>query len=131
MPTNLWLTWNPRNFKHTKINDSTVCIILIHVDLSIFIPRYKTEFGFTLPERRIIVDDVRVRDVGKALVDTEEIVQSSDEPPRVEAVSIIQYQKHETPQVCMAELQSKFQNLGTEANVGNRRADRQTDIIHL
>ena len=27
MPTYLWLTWNPRNFKPTKINDSTVYVM--------------------------------------------------------------------------------------------------------
>ena len=31
-----------------------------------FNERYKTEFGFTLPDRTIIVDDIRVRAVGKS-----------------------------------------------------------------
>ncbi|KAJ3327850.1 hypothetical protein HDU76_011010 [Blyttiomyces sp. JEL0837] len=33
---------------------------------SAFIDRHKTEFGFTLPDRPIIIDDIRIRGVGKS-----------------------------------------------------------------
>lgn len=39
--------------------------------LSTFFERYKSEFGFTIRGRDIIVDDVRVRGVGKSFVDEE------------------------------------------------------------
>ncbi|KAK7866095.1 hypothetical protein R5R35_011613 [Gryllus longicercus] len=47
-----------------------------------FLQRYQCEFGFTLPNRPIIVDDIRVRGVGKSLIHTEEEVASADGPPK-------------------------------------------------
>ncbi|KAL3859675.1 hypothetical protein ACJMK2_009883 [Sinanodonta woodiana] len=51
-----------------------------------FEERYRTEFGFTLPERRIIVDDVRVRGVGKAVQEGEEEIEEATGPLREEMV---------------------------------------------
>ena len=52
--------------------------------------RYQTEFGFTIPGRPIIVDDVRIRGVGKAFSETEKLIEQSSGPPRVETVSTIE-----------------------------------------
>lgn len=43
--------------------------------------RYQTEFGFTIPDRPILVDDIRVRGVGKALVREEKEVPATSSPP--------------------------------------------------
>ncbi len=53
-----------------------------------FVSRYKQEFGFTLTGRPIIVDDIRVRGVGKSQVDMDNpIPESGGKPPRIETVS--------------------------------------------
>ncbi|XP_067005081.2 5-oxoprolinase isoform X2 [Anabrus simplex] len=49
-----------------------------------FLERYQSEFGFTIPSRPIIVDDVRVRGVGKSLINTEHEIPPADQPPVVE-----------------------------------------------
>lgn len=51
-----------------------------------FILRYNTEFGFTLPDRPIIVDDIRIRGVGKAMHETEQLIEKADGPPKHETV---------------------------------------------
>jgi hypothetical protein len=48
--------------------------------------RYKTEFGFTLPNRDVIVDDVRVRGVGKSSVLSSINIDKSTAPPPEEKV---------------------------------------------
>jgi len=55
--------------------------------MSTFLRRYNTEFGFTLRDRGVIVDDVRVRGVGRTeLLQEEEIpVAKTDEERRPEA----------------------------------------------
>ncbi|XP_061197337.1 5-oxoprolinase-like isoform X1 [Saccostrea echinata] len=67
-------------FLHMRY-DRTDCALMISADnfpanqnsckagdfKSAFQERYQTEFGFTIPDRPIIVDDIRVRGVGKAL----------------------------------------------------------------
>jgi 5-oxoprolinase (ATP-hydrolysing) len=40
----------------------------------VFVKQHQQEFGFTLPDRDIIVDDVRVRGIGKSLAITEKSV---------------------------------------------------------
>ncbi|KAL1500984.1 hypothetical protein ABEB36_006393 [Hypothenemus hampei] len=42
-----------------------------------FVDRYKAEFGFLIAKRNVIVDDIRVRGVGKSAVDTEGIIGRS------------------------------------------------------
>lgn len=57
--------------------------------LATFLERYKSEFGFTIQGRDIIVDDVRVRGVGKSFIDEEtERPTSSDEPKPQETVQV-------------------------------------------
>ena len=58
-----------------------------------FLKRYKTEFGFTLQNRSVLVDDVRVRGVGCTDLDTDldQIGQGHDiteEPHPIETVQV-------------------------------------------
>nr|CAB3264567.1 5-oxoprolinase [Phallusia mammillata] len=54
--------------------------------LASFDNRYKTEFGFTIPNRKIMVDDVRVRGVGRSHMIGNVSGSRSGKPPRVESV---------------------------------------------
>lgn len=49
--------------------------------------RYQREFGFTIQGRVIVVDDIRVRGVGKSLVHTDSLVPAAEGPPRVDKAS--------------------------------------------
>ncbi|XP_060532261.1 5-oxoprolinase isoform X2 [Cylas formicarius] len=46
-----------------------------------FVERYQTEFGFVIQGRDVIVDDIRVRGVGKSDVDDETLLRSSKDDP--------------------------------------------------
>uniref|UniRef100_A0A0C9RU22 Oplah_2 protein n=2 Tax=Fopius arisanus TaxID=64838 RepID=A0A0C9RU22_9HYME len=64
--------------------------IPVHGDfLSNFLERYQTEFGFTMPSRKILVNDVRVRGIGKSgIPDEVELSRSTDPPKSENAVKI-------------------------------------------
>ncbi|XP_031780579.1 5-oxoprolinase [Nasonia vitripennis] len=47
-----------------------------------FVQRYQKEFGFTMPDRKILVSDVRVRGVGKTEVLEEPTLGASSLPPK-------------------------------------------------
>ncbi|XP_033609037.1 5-oxoprolinase isoform X3 [Cryptotermes secundus] len=49
-----------------------------------FLQRYQREFGFTIQGRVIVVDDIRVRGIGKSLVQTDSPVPAAEGPPRVD-----------------------------------------------
>jgi len=49
--------------------------------------RYQCEFGFTIEGRIIVVDDVRVRGIGKSLIHTDSPVSTAEGPPRVDKAS--------------------------------------------
>ncbi|KAH9515670.1 hypothetical protein Btru_011694 [Bulinus truncatus] len=51
-----------------------------------FVNRYQTEFGFTLKDRRILVDNIRVRGVGKSLAATHSEIQEAREPTKHEKI---------------------------------------------
>lgn len=51
--------------------------------MDVFLNRYKTEFGFTLDKREVLVDDIRVRGIGKSIMAEETAIQESKEPPVV------------------------------------------------
>lgn len=54
--------------------DGTDCALMVGPGgdyMSKFLERYQCEFGFTIPDRTIIVDDIRVRGVGKSECATE------------------------------------------------------------
>ncbi|XP_074842525.1 5-oxoprolinase isoform X2 [Carettochelys insculpta] len=52
-----------------------------------FSSRYQKEFGFTIPGRPVVVDDVRVRGSGSTGIGQEELVAASGRPARVETVT--------------------------------------------
>lgn len=52
--------------------------------MSTFLERYKTEFGFTIEGRGVIVDDIRVRGVGKSSVAQEAEVSSKSSKLKAE-----------------------------------------------
>lgn len=48
--------------------------------------RYQKEFGFTMPDRKIYVNDVRVRGIGKTEILEEPVLHSTTEPAVLETV---------------------------------------------
>ncbi|KFV64783.1 5-oxoprolinase, partial [Dryobates pubescens] len=52
-----------------------------------FTSRYQVEFGFTIPQRPVLVDDVRVRGTGTSGIRCETPLAPSGKPPRVETVT--------------------------------------------
>lgn len=58
-----------------------------------FITRYKREFGFVIPERDIVVDDIRVRGVGKSEVTIEGKIGATDGDPPIETVTPVYYEE--------------------------------------
>ena len=48
--------------------------------------RYMREFGFTIPERPVVVDDVRVRGTGHSGLRLEFVPKAQSGPPRVDKV---------------------------------------------
>ena len=55
--------------------------------------RYNTEFGFTIPDRPIMVDDIRIRGVGTAVHEVEQSIEKADGPPQKEMVNKSKYFK--------------------------------------
>ncbi|KAM6125760.1 LOW QUALITY PROTEIN: 5-oxoprolinase [Pterocles gutturalis] len=55
--------------------------------LAAFTQRYRTEFGFTLPGRQVLVDDVRVRGTASSGETPETPLTPSGKPPPVETVT--------------------------------------------
>ena len=49
--------------------------------------RYKREFGFTIPERSVIVDDIRVRGTAKAFSHQPHKLPAASTTPKVASVS--------------------------------------------
>ncbi|XP_075437118.1 5-oxoprolinase-like isoform X2 [Ascaphus truei] len=52
-----------------------------------FTARYLKEFGFTIPSRAVVVDDIRVRGTGSTGIRCETRIQPSGQPARVETVT--------------------------------------------
>lgn len=52
-----------------------------------FTDRYRKEFGFTISERPIVVDDIRVRGTGRTSIDHQSRVEPRGTEPRVERVT--------------------------------------------
>lgn len=48
--------------------------------------RYLREFGFIIPERPVVVDDVRVRGTGRSGLQLEDTPKAKTGPPRVDKV---------------------------------------------
>jgi 5-oxoprolinase (ATP-hydrolysing) len=60
--------------------------------------RYRCEFGFTIEGRVIVVDDVRVRGVGRSLIHTDTPVPAAKGPPRVDKASFRLYYAFSLPE---------------------------------
>ncbi|KAK2724731.1 hypothetical protein QYM36_001279, partial [Artemia franciscana] len=56
-----------------------------------FVERYQREFGFTLKNRAIIVDDIRVRGIGGLGLDIKRKQSKEDSPPNVECVKKVYF----------------------------------------
>lgn len=56
--------------------------------LTSFFGRYQTEFGFTMPDRKMLVSDVRVRGVGKTEVLEDPTLPSATEPVKSDKVNV-------------------------------------------
>lgn len=62
------------------------CLMIM---ISIFQFRYKREFGFIIDNREIIVDDIRVRGIGKSVIKEEETIAECEGNPEPETVSTV------------------------------------------
>uniref|UniRef100_A0A1B6LIT0 5-oxoprolinase n=3 Tax=Graphocephala atropunctata TaxID=36148 RepID=A0A1B6LIT0_9HEMI len=59
--------------------------------LKTFLQRYQSEFGFTLSDRTIMVDDIRVRGIGESLVKPEESIEKASVPPPIDTTTSVYY----------------------------------------
>lgn len=66
-------------FQHELVFCAATCCCLC---------RYETEFGFTMPSREIIVDDVRVRATGKCISPEEPDLETDNSKPEPVKVNI-------------------------------------------
>ncbi|XP_063975496.1 5-oxoprolinase isoform X2 [Diachasmimorpha longicaudata] len=79
----------PDSGKNVNDNDS----IPEHGDfLGNFLERYQTEFGFTMPNRKILVNDVRVRGIGKSTIPDEPELSRSSKSPEVQKVAKVYFE---------------------------------------
>ncbi|KAL6260479.1 hypothetical protein P5V15_008004 [Pogonomyrmex californicus] len=77
----------------TPINQNSKIITTRHGDfLATFLERYKTEFGFTIPERKILVNDMRVRGIGKTEIPEDPILPHSQVSPKVEKTTMVYFE---------------------------------------
>lgn len=58
-----------------------------------FIERYKREFGFIIENREIIVDDIRVRGIGKSVIEEEETIAQCEGNPTSEIVTSVYFEE--------------------------------------
>ncbi|XP_014668394.1 PREDICTED: 5-oxoprolinase-like [Priapulus caudatus] len=57
--------------------------------LAAFLDRYNTEFGFTISDRTVLVDDIRVRGIGKSGIAIEQSIAPADSTPaKIKAVKV-------------------------------------------
>ncbi|XP_017878802.1 5-oxoprolinase isoform X2 [Ceratina calcarata] len=72
---------------HTQTNSTK------HGDfLATFLERYQTEFGFTMPNRKVLVNDIRVRGEGKTDIEGDSILPQSNEPPKLEKTTMVYFE---------------------------------------
>ncbi|XP_032687152.1 5-oxoprolinase isoform X2 [Odontomachus brunneus] len=60
--------------------------------LASFLERYQTEFGFTMPDRKILVNDVRVRGIGKTEIPQDPVLPTICEPPKFEKTTMVYFE---------------------------------------
>ncbi|CAB0043698.1 unnamed protein product [Trichogramma brassicae] len=59
---------------------------------SSFLLRYKKEFGFTMPDRKILVSDIRVRGIGKTEISDDIPITKNQEKAKVENVTKVYFE---------------------------------------
>ena len=64
-----------------------VCTCVCTCTDTLTLHRYKREFGFTIPERSVIVDDIRVRGTAKAFSHQPHKLPAASTTPKVASVS--------------------------------------------
>uniref|UniRef100_A0A4W2FE31 5-oxoprolinase, ATP-hydrolysing n=1 Tax=Bos indicus x Bos taurus TaxID=30522 RepID=A0A4W2FE31_BOBOX len=71
-----------------------------------FVERYMREFGFIIPERPVVVDDVRVRGTGSSSLRLEDVPKAHSGPPRVDKMTQCYFEGgyQETPVYLLGEL---------------------------
>ncbi|KAL4690132.1 hypothetical protein H8957_004105 [Semnopithecus entellus] len=71
-----------------------------------FVERYMREFGFVIPERPVVVDDVRVRGTGRSGLHLEDAPRAPTGPPRVDKMTQCYFEGgyQETPVYLLGEL---------------------------
>uniref|UniRef100_A0A2K5E207 5-oxoprolinase, ATP-hydrolysing n=1 Tax=Aotus nancymaae TaxID=37293 RepID=A0A2K5E207_AOTNA len=71
-----------------------------------FVERYRREFGFVIPERPVVVDDVRVRGTGRSGLRLEDAPKAQTGPPRVDKMTQCYFEGgyQETPVYLLGEL---------------------------
>ncbi|XP_054270976.1 5-oxoprolinase-like [Macrosteles quadrilineatus] len=80
-----------------------------------FLDRYQSEFGFTIPDRTIVVDDIRVRGIGKSLTRPDYQIEKAFEPPAVDTTTAVYFEGHgytATPVYLMSGLRGGHQIAG-------------------
>lgn len=60
--------------------------------LKTFLERYQTEFGFTIQGRNIVVDDIRVRGVGKSAIEEEQEKPTATDEAKSEKVTQVYFE---------------------------------------
>ncbi|XP_008186368.1 5-oxoprolinase [Acyrthosiphon pisum] len=74
-------------------HDNSVNSSTIHGDfLSGFLTRYQKEFGFILSGRKIYADDIRVRGIGKTLLNIDNEEDETNEPLQIESVKQVYFE---------------------------------------
>ncbi|KAJ9590444.1 hypothetical protein L9F63_016531 [Diploptera punctata] len=73
-----------------------------------FLEKYRCEFGFTIEGRTILVDDIRVRGVGKCFTHADPPTPSAEEPPKIDKVTEVYFENglHSTSVYLLKELKS-------------------------
>lgn len=72
-----------------------------------FLERYQNEFGFTIPNRKIMVDDIRVRGVGRAVAKLEESAEKATSEPVSDKITEVYFESsgyQKTPVYIFSEL---------------------------
>ncbi|XP_029175794.1 5-oxoprolinase [Nylanderia fulva] len=77
----------------TSVNQNLEEISTRHGDfLTPFLERYQTEFGFTIPDRKILVNDVRVRGTGKTEIPEDPLLPPSQTSPKAEKTTMVYFE---------------------------------------
>jgi len=62
-------------------------MLVVH-KLAMLLCRYKQEFGFVIPGRKILVDDVRIRGIGRTCVRLEQTIPRATGEPVPDMVGV-------------------------------------------